>query len=320
MDAAVDRAVVVDALDCERTGQAAARQCARRIDCLGLEKRRVQHGDEGFVRGRGGLSGPFVDRRPRRGLVGDERHAAQQEDVVGRELRAGAQVDACVVRRAGRVGVVAVHVQRVLAVRRGVRAEHVDHVVVRAELAAVREDRVGVRARLAVEGQRVGDALVLADRDHRLQPVDDEGVVALCAAAAGGRQGAGHRRGAVAVGARLAAEQGLVEDDRVRLGVTEHTGQPGERTWRDRAAEHDDRAVAVGRARVSAYARRVAVDVDVPGLVDRLVRIAAISGVRVAGRHGRQDLAARIGDDVVSRVQADVAAHSLDQADRNRLR
>ena len=166
-------AVVVDPLDREQAGGDEPERVVRR----GLDERRVQQGHERRPRGvrigrdrvAGVVPGALVELRARGGLVGDRRHAAQQEDVVCLVGQLGRGVDAAL------TVVDAVHVERLHARVRGARPEHVDHVVVRRALAAGRLDRRGVRARLAVDRHGVAGR----DAAHRGQTVDDHGVVAV---------------------------------------------------------------------------------------------------------------------------------------------
>ena len=188
-------------------------------------------------------------------------------------------------------GVAAVDCQRVEAVGRRAGVQHVDDVVARrGGLAAGRVDGVHVRAGLPVEVQGVppgGDAVVRGDeragRGHRPELVDGEGVGAV----AGRGRAPGRRRRVAAVGERLAAQEGLVERERVVVGVAEEGGAVG------RPAARSDGATQVHhgpRARVSVLVIAVHTDAG-PGPDDAAVRgidvVADAERDRPAGRDPR---------------------------------
>ena len=290
-----DRAVVVDG---ERVVAVAAVDGQPRVDVLVV----VDPFDRGIHAGEDVVERAVEERDERRRLrileavvlrLADPRDLAHEEDVVA-------------------VG--AVDRQRVETVVLGARVQNVDHVVLGEAAARVDDVRVGVA--LAVEGQRV------AARDvHRRQLVHDEQILAVacgsvdaartrqCACALGRR--------VAAVGARLAAEDGLVEVELVVVAVAVDLGdeaQPGaQRARSDDPGEVHDRALTVaGVGRAGLDAGEVAADAE--GAGDPAV-VAADGDVGA-----REDDRVGVGGDVVADPQQHRAERRPDQAVRDRLR
>ena len=296
--AAVDRRVVVDALDL------GTRLVIQRRVAVGIHIS-VQQRDEGRMVGR---------------LVGDRRARAQQEQVVVRVAR-GRSRGVALVLRVGLVDTEDVH--RVHAVVRGASVQRIDDVVALVAAAARGVDGVAVAVGLAVERERVvrrGQVRRVGRHVHVLQVHDDEAVFAVVA----------RRVGVLAaVHAGVRAQEDVAVVGRVPGGRAAETRRVAELEGVDVGVAPD---VGLGRRSVGHRGRREGADRDAEcrGLIARRhhrvcddlaaqQHVRALAGIEVqvvtedVDRLVGHDGGVVVEGDVVTHAQLDAAALGKDQ-------